>query len=176
MALPDHSKKPEPSPIIIGSLADAWENVGKISAVNVATISPYYESDIDDATENSFLKYELQKGTLPLMIRARLDAQSKSVTLQLKVAKKEAVSGSTVYEKFYDEAVEITFSTSASAIAAERGGYYADTFAIVGTDNSFKGIGSFHKHAKCTYVDVVGFLNQALICTALTASCAPINS
>ena len=174
MTLPGSLTIADTVPVVIGSLSSAFQNIGRITAVNAVDLKPFTGPDIQTATDGSKLIYELDKGTLPLMLRARLDAVSKSVTVQLKVAKKEAVDDVT-YSEFYDEAVEITFTTSADAIAAERGGFYADGFSIVGTDNTFKGIAAFNKYAKTTFVDVMGFLKQAIVCTALTGAWADID-
>lgn len=163
--LQDKKAKAEPVPISIGSLEDAFVKIpGQITALNAVDISPFKESDLETATDGSLLSFMLDKGTLPLMLRARLAAQSNSVTVKLRKAKNEAKENTTSYEKFYDFIAEVTFSTSASAIAAERGGYYADTFAIV-SDESLKGIGSEGTLQKVTYLDVLGFLSQAIECT-----------
>ena len=166
--------KPEPTAVNIGSLSEAFVKIGRVTAANASDLSPFKASDIAGADTGSLILYELAKGTLPLMIRVRLDAQSKSVTFQLKVAKPEAVEDGTSYEKFYDEAATITFTTSASAIAAGRGGYYADGVSF-DVDDTLKGFGSMNKYAKCTFGDVLGFLHQALICTAITGTWADID-
>ncbi|MCK5614306.1 hypothetical protein KAR91_71230 [Candidatus Pacearchaeota archaeon] len=166
--------KQEPTTVNIGSLAEAWKNIGRVTVAETDTnLAPYKESDIDGAASGSLIKYALEKGTLPLMIRARLDAKSKSTTFKLKVAKNENNDG-TAYEKFYDEAATITFTTSANAIAAERGGFYADGVSF-DVDDTLKGFGSCNKWAKCTFGDILGFLNQALVCTAITGAWADID-
>lgn len=167
-------KKADPSPVVIGSLGEAFANIGRVTVANASDLSPFKASDIAGADTGSLITYELAKGTLALMIRARLAIQSGSATFELKVAKPEAVEDGTTYEKFYDEAATIIFTTSASAIAAERGGFYADGISI-SVDDTLKGIGSLNKHAKCTFGDVLGFLHQALVCTALTGAWADID-
>ena len=171
MSLDANVKKNPPSPVNIGSLAEAFKNVGRVTATETdSNLSPYKESDIEGAASGSLLTGQIAKGALPLMIRARLDTADKSVTLLLKVAKNENDGK----EKFYDEAATITFTTSANAIEAERGGFYCDGISV-NQDDTLKGVGGFNKWAKCTFVDMMGFDSFALVCTALTGAWCDID-
>jgi len=170
------------NPVIIGSRDGYWQKVGRVTIVNAASITPFKESDIDGATAGSLLKYEVERGMLALMLRCRIATQSGSARFDLKVAKgeiEEPLTGASIktpFEKFYDNlATEVTFTTGVGAIAAERGGFYADGFSVAGTDDSLKGIGSVNANAKTTFVDILGFPFNALILTAITGDWAEID-
>ena len=168
--------------IIIGSLDGYWKKIGRVIIANAAAITPFKESDIDNATAGSLLKYATEKGILALMLRCRISQQSGSAAFDLKGAKGEIpepltdTTNDVPFERFYDDlATTVTFTTSSGAIAAQRGGYYADGFSVAGVDYTLKGIGSVNKNAKTTFGDFLGFPFQAAILTAITGSWAELD-
>lgn len=163
--------------IVIGSLDGYWKKIGRVTTANLVALTPFKESDIDTATAGSLLKYEVEKGVIGLMLRCRISTQSGSAAFDLKVARGEEpdLTIANPVEKFYtDIATTVTFTTSGSAVAAQRGGYYADGFSIAGVDYSLKGFGWANKEIT-TFADFLGFPFQAAVLTAITGTWAELD-
>jgi len=124
-----------PASVVIGSGSDEWSEVGSITVVNAISLGGHKESEMAALEPGSFLKFASLAGAMFAMMRWRLGGQSESMTVKLYSSKPE----NGAFERVYDERATIAIATGPSALAAERGGFFADAAVVTG-DETLKGI------------------------------------
>lgn len=124
-----------PAAVVVGSGSDEWSNVGQITAVNAIALGGQKESEMAVLTDGSFLKFNSLAGAMFAMMRWRLGGQGESMTVGLYGSKPEDGD----FERVYDLRGTIVISTGGAALAAERGGFFAEVASVTG-DETLKGI------------------------------------
>ncbi|MCK5603937.1 hypothetical protein KAR91_18765 [Candidatus Pacearchaeota archaeon] len=164
----DESTTPIPGIVAIGSVEGAWEDAGDMTVVNTSSFTTFVESDMLTATAGSFLEFDISPSPLLKTFRPRLGAISETAVIDIYRSKEEPGSN----ERFYDRIATLTIVTSASAIAAEGGGFYADgTTAIVAADDvSLKGFNFEGNNARVAVVDLLTHDKIIAVCTTMPAS------
>lgn len=162
----DEQTTPIPAMVALGSVEAAWQIAGEMTAANIAAaFTTFVETNMQTATADSFLEFDISPASLLNTFRTRLGAQSEQAIFDIYKSKEEPGTN----ERFYDRVVTITADTGASAVAAEAGGYYADTI-VFSNDASVKGFAQEGNKAKISMADLLTGDKLIIVCTTMPAS------
>ena len=165
----DEATSPIPGIIAIGSVESAWEDAGDMTVVNgAATFTTFTETNMQTATADSFLEFDISPSPLLKTFRPRLGAISEVAVVDVYRSKEESGSN----ERFYDRIATLTITTTANAIAAESGGFYADGATAIAASNdvSLKGFKFEGNNARVALVDLLTHDKLIIVCTTMPAS------